>query len=237
MKICYLVLTCEKYFNTRVKWQKQTVFKNTDMNDIYYISHKMDIENRVYGFQTPDDYINLPKKYFSFIKNINLLDKGYDWFVLMDDDTYLFIDKLETLLSAYNSTQPYEENIWIGNYLKHISEWFIMYMSGGAGSVMSYKLYKNVYELLQNYSNIEELNPIFRPIQYPSDPMDNADICVGCWVNHSCKLRNEDVKIVDNPNFNTGKCESIEEYLNSFKKAITFHKLNEEKDYLPYIRF
>jgi hypothetical protein len=50
MRICYIVLTCEKYIDTRVKWQMKTMFKNIDPTDIYYLGHKMDVSNRLFSW-------------------------------------------------------------------------------------------------------------------------------------------------------------------------------------------
>jgi hypothetical protein len=48
----------------------------------------------------PDDYLSLPYKFYYFFRNIEM-DKEYDWYVFIDNDTFVYHDRLEKSLEAY----------------------------------------------------------------------------------------------------------------------------------------
>ena len=124
MKICYIISTCDKYIETRVKYQMETMLKNVNKDDIFYLTSKADISKRQFGWQSMDDTQNITWKYIHFIYNMNIID--YDWYIFIDDDTFVFQNRLETLLQNYNSNECY----YIGKELDHIKE--------HAQSVLSY---------------------------------------------------------------------------------------------------
>ena len=96
-KICYIILTCEKYIDTRVNWQSATCFKYINNKDCYYLSCKpVNCKKNIYGWYTKDDYTSCPDKYIAFFKNLDLV---YDWYVFIDDDTFIFPDRLQKFLS------------------------------------------------------------------------------------------------------------------------------------------
>ena len=142
MRICYIISTCDKYLDNRVKYQMETVFKDVNKEDIYYLTSNQDIENRQFGWGAPDNLESIPLKYIHFFKNMKI-ENNYDWFVLFDDDTFVFINRLEQLLTEYNP----DDNVYIGKELDHIKQEWCLYMSGGAG----YALSKNLYKLIVNH--------------------------------------------------------------------------------------
>ena len=50
MKICYIISTCDKYLQTRVKYQMETMFNTVNKDDIYYLTSKPDNTNRQFGW-------------------------------------------------------------------------------------------------------------------------------------------------------------------------------------------
>ena len=50
MKICYIISTCDKYLDTRVKYQMETFLSYIDKNDIFYLTSKPDIEKKTFWF-------------------------------------------------------------------------------------------------------------------------------------------------------------------------------------------
>ena len=70
MKICYIISTCDKYLDTRVKYQMETFLSDIDKNDIFYLTSKPDIEKRHFGWNCMDDSQNITWKYIHFIKNM-----------------------------------------------------------------------------------------------------------------------------------------------------------------------
>ena len=115
MKICYIISTCDKYLDTRVKYQMETFFNDVNQNDIFYLTSKSNIEKRHFGWNCMDDEKNITWKYIHFFYNMsNILE--YDWYIFVDDDTFIFIDRLKSLLTNYNKDDFY----YIGNELDHI---------------------------------------------------------------------------------------------------------------------
>ena len=208
MRICYIVLTCEKY-STRREWQLATMFKHFPKEDIYYLGHTMDVDSRLFSWGAGDAYDMLPYKFLHFFKNMKL---DYDWYVFIDDDTFVFHDRLVQLLTHKNSEEP----ICIGKKLDHIQHtpWGT-YMSGGAGTVLSKSLYTQLCDFIQIIPNPSGL--IFHWC---------ADICLGIWIR---LVRN--VQYINHPGFNT----EMHLYCNaSLTYDITFHHLKQWDDYLFY---
>lgn len=211
MRIAYIILTCEKYFDTRVKWQKETALLNVKPEDIYYLGHKMDQEQRLYSWGASDEYHALPYKTTDFFKN---LDLDYDWYVLIDDDTYVFHDRLQRLLANYSPNLL----ISMGCTLDHVNEELFSYHSGGAGTVLSKTLYKEVCKYVRACPN-----PIIHWC---------SDICVGKWLLDIKKDAQKQDRIMfdlHNPNFHPENCESGKDNITD---AITFHHLKTRDEYL-----
>ena len=66
MKICYIISTCDKYLQTRVKYQMETMLKNVNKEDIYYLTSKPDVENRHFGWYSMDDAPKYNMEIYSF---------------------------------------------------------------------------------------------------------------------------------------------------------------------------
>ena len=211
MRIAYVILTCEKYFDTRVKWQKETALLNVKPEDIYYLGHKMDQEQRLYSWGASDEYHALPYKTTDFFKNMDL---DYDWYVLIDDDTYVFHDRLQRLLANYSPNLL----ISMGCTLDHVNEELFSYHSGGAGSVLSKTLYKEVCKYVRACPN-----PIIHWC---------SDICVGKWLLDIKKDAEKQDRIMfnlHNPNFHP---ENYQSGKDNITDAITFHHLKTRDEYL-----
>lgn len=177
-KIAYIILTCEKYLKTRVSWQLQTCFKYINKKDCYYLSCKSSTQKNnntnhdvhIYGWNTSDDYRSCPDKYIAFFKNLNI---DYDWYVFIDDDTFVFPSRINKFLSSFNE----KEYIYIGNILTHLRE--MKYMSGGAGFIISKPSYSLIKDFISN-SSISNIQKKYYEQLY-------GDVSFGIWV----KLINE----------------------------------------------
>lgn len=211
MKICYIISTCDKYIETRVQYQLQYMFNNVNKEDIFYLTSKPNIDKRQFGWNCLDDPQNITWKYIHFIYNMeNILN--YDWYVFIDDDTFLFFDKLINLLSKYNKN----ENYYIGHELDHIKRDFCLYMSGGAGYAISNSLYNIIFKYVKETG-------INNSYEHWCD-----DLCIGLWIN---KLKeNNIIHQIDNRNFHIALHNSD----NEFHDAITFHKVMDEEQYKFY---
>jgi len=206
MKICYIISTCDKYLDTRVKYQMETFLNDIDKNDIFYLTSKSNIEKRYFGWNCMDDEKNITWKYIHFFYNMsNILE--YDWYIFVDDDTFIFIDRLKLLLTKYNKDDFY----YIGNELDHIKKDFCLYMSGGAGYAISNGLYKILY-------NHVKCNGINNSYKHWCD-----DLCIGLWIN---ELKNKyNIIQIDNKNFLIDPHKNHDDLNN----AITIHRTMTEE--------
>jgi hypothetical protein len=207
MKICYIVLTCEKYIPTRVQWQNATFFKTVDVKDIYFLSCRNSGEN-IYGWNTGDYYEACPIKYMCFFRNM-LID--YDWYVFIDDDTFINTKNIKTFLELYDASIPYYMGII--NY----TQYPFKTCSGGAGFVVSKNLYHEIVKFVRSKPDNE--------LYYNY----NGDVTVGYWVS-IINEKNKQVNYLENKQFHTDK-HVKEEELENF---ISFHYLKSIEDYEYY---
>lgn len=210
MKICYIISTCNKYLDTRVKYQMDTMLKNVNKEDIYYLTSCPDIEKRHFGWYSMDDEKNITWKYIHFIYNMDI--PHYDWYIFIDDDTFVFEDRLLRLLSKYNSN----ENYYIGEELDHIKNDFCLYMSGGAGYAISNQLYKLIYK----YVKESGINNSFK---HWCD-----DLCIGLWIQEIAKTNK--INQLNNKLFHL----ALHENESQLTDAITFHKVMTMEQYEFY---
>ena len=216
MRICYIISTCNKYLNTRVAYQIETMLKNINKNDIYYLTSVPNVERRQFGWYTMDDPKNITWKYIHFIFNMNGEFLNYDWYIFIDDDTFVFTNKLRKYLTQYNPA----ENYYIGNELDHVKKDFCSYMSGGAGYAISNGLYKKIYE----YVRKEGINNSYK---HWCD-----DLCIGLWIQELAKTYNINV-INNNIQFHIEMHKDSSE----LKNALTFHTLRELSQFKYYMDF
>ena len=211
MKICYIISTCNKYLDSRVKFQMETMLKNINKEDIYYLTSNSCIEKRQFGWNCMDDPQNITWKYIHFIYNMEIHEK-YDWFIFIDDDTFVFHSRLQNLLHPLDTNECY----YIGYELDHIKNEFGLYMSGGAGYAISKSLYKLIYNYVKN-------NGINNSYKHWCD-----DLCIGLWIQDIAK--ENIIKQIHNDKFHL----NLHNNENELKDAITFHKVLMEEQYLFY---
>ncbi len=202
MKLCYIISTCDKYLDTRVKYQMETFLKDVDKNDIYYLTSKPNIEKRQFGWNCMDDDRNITWKYIHFIYNMtNILD--YDWYIFIDDDTFVFENRLRHYLSEFDKNNNY----YIGYQCEHENWTLCNYLSGGAGYAITNKL----YNLIFNYVRNEGINNSFK---HWCD-----DLCVGMWIDELSKTNK--IERIHNPKFLVVHYKDVIE----LDTCITVHKI------------
>ena len=213
MRIAYVILTCEKYFDTRVKWQKQTSLLNVKPEDIYYLGHKMDLDQRLYNWGASDEYHGLPEKLSDCFRHLSF--EGYQWIVIADDDTYLFTDRLHKSLCIYPSTSL----ISVGKMLDHVKQEFFEYHSGGAGTCFSSGLYNEIAAHIRSDGN--------RKIYHWC-----ADLNSQYWINEVKKKAHNHLKTVSQLDCANFHPEYYNPQTDNISKAITFHHLKTREQYL-----
>ena len=222
MKICYIISTCDKYLDTRVKYQMETFLKDVPTNDIYYLTSKPNIEKRQFGWNCMDDSQNITWKYIHFIYNTNIPD--YDWYIFIDDDTFVFQYRLENLLDCYNSNDYY----YIGKELHHIKNEFCLYMSGGAGYAISKALYAKIYTYLRTIGINEAYYFIINLKEQFCD-----DLCIGLWIRDIEKKHGIIVNQINHDGFHI----ESHKFDAEIEHAITFHKVITQEQYTFYQGF
>ena len=211
MRIAYILSTYEKHIGTVVHFQLYNFAKYININDVYYVSSKMDLDKRVYGWDTIDNSDNIIYKYINFFKNAKL---DYDWYFFGHDTSYVFHTRLQALLEKYDSSKNY----YIGKILDHVQSDFCLYMSGGAGYVISRKLYHHIVDYVMNH-----------PVEVLFKHWCN-DLCLGLWIAEINKTHT--IINVDDDRFNSDMHHNVDK----MSKAITFNGLY-KKDYAIYDRY
>lgn len=134
--ITYVVLSCEQYLN-RYTSQRETWLKN---QKYIRISSQNNEELNTVGWNTDDSYEGLSLKYLHFFQNVNL---DSEWVMFVDDDTFVYTDRIENYLQAYNP----DERLYIGFHFNEGAA-----MSSGAGVILSKTLYQEVCQYVRNTS-------------------------------------------------------------------------------------
>lgn len=216
MRIAYVLLTCEKLLNTRVKWQLETCLSTVPYEDIYYLGHTMDPDRRLFNWGARDGYNELPEKFVDMFRNKTFDD--YDWIFIADDDTYIFHQRIKKFLEKY-TVKIGRSYIVFGHTLDHVKDKMFEYYSGGAGTILTRDLYNEVAEQVKQY-NIPNIHWC-------------ADICLGKWLidtkERLTKNRKQMISINIpkhlHPEYYNSQIDDIE-------IALTFHHLKEKSQYL-----
>jgi len=220
----FIVLTADKYLNTRAESIRKTWGKGQNLK--FLTDSKSDIED-VIGYDTPLNYLGIQDKYQSFFKKYDFTKS--DFFFFCDDDTFVNLKNLDNLespdkdnlfaivrLLCLNSDAT---DMW-GNYTgTNVSAIKgdrttlpLYYASGGSGFIISQAGCLAVQNYLSTCTNI---------------PWSTfGDVSLGFW------LRNCKVKLIPNDNLWWDTHEKLlynkwEKY-ESDENVITFHYVNEE---------
>ncbi len=195
----------------------EIMLKNVNKEDIFYLTSKPNIENRQFGWYSMDDAQNITWKYIHFIYNMNI--PNYDWYIFIDDDTFVFENRLKNLLTTYNSKECY----YIGKELDHIKNQFCLYMSGGAGYAISNTLYSLMFDYVKKIGKNEAYYPLINLKEQFCD-----DLCIGLWIQEIAKTNK--VTQLNNNLFNYDEHKTDSQLVD----AITFHKVMTKEQYLFY---
>ena len=215
VRVCYIILTCEKYIPTRVRWQKETCFRNSDLKDCYFLSCKNG-EKSVYGWNTADDYPSCITKYIKFFQNMDL---DYDWYMFIDDDTFVFPNRVEQFLARLDPSDP----LYVGNAWSHIAG--LRFMSGGAGFFLT----KSAYTMLRQFLK-DDVNAALRT----SHALLNGDATMGVWIREINRTSGYPIKLLSDWKYlNIGGSENLNHILSS----VTFHYVNTLELFKKYDKY
>ena len=160
MKLVIFIHTCKKYEEGRSKLLENTW---ADHEDIVFITdnENSELKNHIYigpyivGKTYHPENV---KKMFEIFSNKY---SEYDFFMIVDDDSYVNVDKLKLFLSFFNK----EDSYMIGDYLNwpsykdvtQIWENYNFWAGGGPGIVFTKSCITNFIELYSN-NNVELTN-------------------------------------------------------------------------------
>jgi hypothetical protein len=220
----FIVLTCDKYLDTRVLSIKKSW--GLEQN-IKFLTDSKSKNFEIIGFNTQKNYNGIFDKYVEFFKTYNF--RNYDYYFFTDDDTFVNLTNLKKLELPPKETpfcvgrmlclNPDGTDLWGNQTGTNISQINgentnlpLYYPSGGSGFIISQK----GCLLLQEYLNSSNNIPYCR----------FGDVSLGFW------LRNSNVKFIPNSNFWWDTHENLsnnswEEYI-SDKDVITFHYVGEK---------
>ena len=223
--IQFIVLTCDKYLNTRIQSIKNSWGKN---QNVKYLTDTPSENADIIGYGTQKNYDGIFEKYVNFFKKYNF--ENHDYYFFTDDDTFVNLKNLENLILPEKEI-PFctgrllclnvdGTDLWgnqTGTNVQLINgentELPIYYPSGGSGFIISQKGCK----LIQNYLRLNKNIPYCR----------FSDVSLGFW------LRNSGVEFIPNNNFWWDTHQKL--LNNSWEKyttdtnVITFHYVNEQE--------
>jgi hypothetical protein len=216
MKILYCILSCLRYESSRRVWQENSWIKKIGGSSNYiYLTGRG--ANKTHSLITPngnDSYDDTYLKYHYFVTKYNF--DQYDWCFFCDDDTFIFVDKLENILKNYDSNS----NAMVGrtgilenkqprsNFLVKCP---LRFFSGGAGFAMS----KSSLMHIKKYLNLNRVYPI----------SDNSDVTMGAWIK-SAKIDHHMVCKGNMFQCGSPRDASLENV--KLEDIVTYHYCNEE---------
>jgi hypothetical protein len=143
-------------------------------------------------------YVSNVEKNFESFKLFSEKYEEFDWYINVDDDTYLNYENLKSLVSGLSTDEVYITGfINEGTYPEDTS---LHYCSGGAGYLFNRKTL-NVLKEISEDCNISRF----------------ADVNIGVF------CRKNSINIIHNNLFNKDKADLNIHSLDHIKKSITFH--------------
>lgn len=226
MKIKCIVVTCEKYHNTRVKSIQETW--GTEIETLFLSD--INLGQNIIGFEyLPTGYHNLWMKFEKFFLSFDFTD---DWYLFCDDDTFVNVNNINNLISTRDNEDVClgfichlkpgaldEFNNYTGFPLHSIAgdQTYLplTYPSGGAGFLLN----KNSAIRVQNYLKSLKESDILTPQAY------NSDVTIGFWI------RNAGIKLEKIEGFCPQNPENMEHSLDIVPNSYTYHYINPERMY------
>jgi hypothetical protein len=160
MAIFYIILSCARFLETRLKWQRNSWLSGIE-SYVVLTGSINSTDPKVACMNTSDAYDSCPKRYYQYIRENDL--SAYDWIVFVDDDTFIFPKRFEAYLESLDAST----SLFIGRTIT----WPIMYMSGGAEFTLSKVAYKELRDYL--------IHTPKENIQFQK----NGDVTMGVWIN------------------------------------------------------
>jgi hypothetical protein len=208
MKILYGVMESHKS-RTLTEFSLKT-WLNPD-NILIFTDRINENDNRFVKITGRDDYHSNAIKCILGLRYMFEKDKKFDFYVFIDNDTYLNINNLESFLLDKN---PNELKAF-GNILNGWTDDTLLYLSGGAGIVLTNKAMCDVYDKLEKNEKIFECT---NSNSHPSVIYDYSDVTLGFH------MREVSIELIDSPLFHSQPPEYYKDIV--LKDSISFHYIN-----------
>jgi hypothetical protein len=216
MKIKFIVLTCEKYHETRLKSIKDTWGNN---QDVIFLSD-FNQGKEIVGFDyIPTGYNNAPMKYVELMKTYE--DFSADWYFFTDDDTFVNVRNIENILSDFDVNEKIcvarigklnpdgtdmdgDQTGFDMSTIKGEETHLPLYtISGGSGFILSRKSMIGVCDYVK-----DSINP---PYCY------KTDVTMAFW------LRNSGTKIINTDRLCHNTPLKMNHTKEDFNKSVSYH--------------
>ena len=148
MKILISIISSQKHRETRIDFIKQTWLRDVE-NYVIISDYEDKLLNTIKITEDETYESNVEKNFKSFIYFYENYG-DYDWFMNLDDDTFLNYDNLKLLLNSLSK----EEVFMLGriNYGTLPQDTSLNYCSGGAGYVFNKKTLEILKDIDMSYN-------------------------------------------------------------------------------------
>lgn len=205
MKILYGMMESHK---TRelTNFSLKTWFKD---KKLYIFTDKENDDSRFVKITSRDDYHSNAIKCVLGLRYMFEQEQNFDYYVFLDNDTYINFDNLEEYLS---DKDPYELKAY-GSLLNHWSpDKSLYYLSGGASFVVPNITMKLLYEKLEKDESL-----------FVNNYNDFSDVTVGVH------MRELGIELCDSDLFHSQPPEFYNHSEEDIKESISYHYINSEQ--------
>lgn len=133
IKILYVILSCNQYIEERCFSSEETWLKQINKNSDYIILAANSNQKKVFSTNTPDNYLSASYKWLFFLQNYDF--KDYEWIFAVDDDNFIFPDRLEKYI--YEKKFDNNQQLAIGARSCHFAPLKDTILCGGGGILIS----------------------------------------------------------------------------------------------------
>ena len=175
--------------------------------DVYIFTDKNnEKDNRFVKITDRDDYKSNTIKNIFGLKYMFEKCKNYDFYIFMDNDTYMNFYNLELFLSDKNNNDMVSYGLVINNWDLDRT---LYYLSGGSGFILTNKTMSELYNKLEKNENDFKENYHYY-----------ADVTMGVH------MKNSEIKLINSDLFHGQPPEFYNLSEVDIKKSISFHYLN-----------
>ena len=198
------IISSYKHTKSRLKYLFDTWYK--DSENVIILSDHEDKDNNIFKISDDSSYGSNVDKNFNSYKFLRENYPNYDFYLVLDDDTFLNYNNLKTEIQKYDTN-----NIYMLGFINEGTlplDGSLNYCSGGAGCIFN----KKTLDILSEVDNT------YRRSKF-------ADANVGFF------CRDRGIKIINNEKFHPREPEYYNYDDKQIKEAVTFHYIKGDDFY------